>query len=63
MASLEALLARAGEIKQPKRRETLTKPETVELIRVSKQLVTLVRDVELETPLDALGCRSSKARS
>ena len=53
--SLEALLARAGEIKQPKRRETLTKPETVELIRISKQLVTLVRDVELETPLDELG--------
>ncbi len=53
--SLEALLERAGEIKQPKRRETLTKPETVELIRVSKQLVTLVRDVDLEVPLDALG--------
>ncbi len=53
--SLDALLARAGEIKQPKRRETLTRPETVELIRVSRQLVTLVRDVELETPLDSLG--------
>jgi DNA polymerase-1 len=53
--SLEALLERAGGIKQPKRRETLTKPETVELIRISKQLVTLVRDVELETPLDSLG--------
>ena len=53
--SLEALLERAGEIKQPKRRETLTKPETVELIRISKQLVTLVRDVELEAPIDSLG--------
>ena len=53
--SLEALLARAGEIKQPKRRETLTNPESVELIRVSKQLVTLVRDVDLEVPLDSLG--------
>jgi DNA polymerase-1 len=53
--SLEALLERAGEIKQPKRRETLTKPEAVELIRVSKQLVTLVRDVDLEVPLDSLG--------
>ena len=42
---LETLLARAGEIKQPKRRETLTNPETVELIRISKTLVTLVRDV------------------
>ena len=60
---LDTLLARAGEIKQPKRRETLTNPETVELIRVSKRLVTLARDVELETPLDRWACRSSKARS
>src|SRR5580692_8548482 len=37
---LEALLARANEIKQPKRRETLTDPESVALIRVSKQLVS-----------------------
>ena len=51
---LETLLARAGEIKQPKRRETLTNPESVNLIRISKQLVTLVRDVPLEVPLDAL---------
>ena len=48
---LETLLARAGEIKQPKRREALTNPETVKLIRVSKQLVTLDRDVPVETPL------------
>jgi DNA polymerase-1 len=52
---LETLLARAAEIKQPKRRETLTNPENVEKIRISKQLVTLVRDVALETPLDELG--------
>ena len=52
---LETLLARAGEIKQPKRRETLTNPENIEMVRISKQLVTLVRDVELETPLDELG--------
>ncbi len=52
---LETLLARAGEIKQPKRRETLTNPENVEKIRISKTLVTLVRDVATETPLDALG--------
>src|SRR6202012_664230 len=51
---LEALLARAGEIKQPKRREALTNPETVNLIRVSKQLVTLDREVPVETPLEAL---------
>lgn len=52
---LDTLLARAGEIKQPKRRETLTNPEVVEKIKVSKQLVTLVRDVPLATPLDDLG--------
>ena len=51
---LETLLARAGEIKQPKRRDVLTNPETVKLIRVSKQLVTLDRDVPVETPLEAL---------
>src|SRR6202161_4681399 len=51
---LETLLARAGEIKQPKRRETLTNPESVKLIRLSKQLVELVRDVPVETPLEAL---------
>ncbi len=52
---LETLLARAGEIKQNKRRETLTDPERVALIRLSKQLVTLVRDVPLEIPLEQLG--------
>src|ERR1700722_2315810 len=51
---LETLLARAGEIKQPKRREALTNPETVKLIRVSKELVTLDRNVPVETPLEAL---------
>ena len=51
---LETLLARAGEIKQPKRREVLTNPDSVALIRLSKQLVTLIRDVALEVPLDAL---------
>jgi DNA polymerase-1 len=51
---LETLLARAGEIKQPKRREALTNPDTVKLIRVSKELVTLDRHVPVETPLEVL---------
>ncbi|MGH6798313.1 MAG: 5'-3' exonuclease H3TH domain-containing protein, partial [Roseiarcus sp.] len=51
---LETLLARAGEIKQPKRRDALTNPDTVKLIRVSKELVTLDRDVPVETPLEVL---------
>jgi len=51
---LDTLLARAAEIKQPKRRDTLTNPEIIELIRMSKKLVTLCPDVALETPLDDL---------
>ncbi|RBP18410.1 DNA polymerase I [Roseiarcus fermentans] len=51
---LETLLACASQIKQPKRREALTAAENVERIRISKQLVALVRDVPVETPLEAL---------
>jgi len=51
---LETLLVRAGEIKQPKRREALTDPQNVERIRISKQLVTLDRNVAIETGLEAL---------
>jgi DNA polymerase-1 len=52
---LETLLKRAGEIKQPKRRETLTNPEIIKLIEISRDLVSLVRDVPVEVPLDELG--------
>ena len=52
---LDTLLARAHEIKQPKRREILTAPDSVELIQLSKKLVTLCKEVPLETPLDDLG--------
>jgi DNA polymerase I len=58
---LEQLLARAGEIKQPKRREALTLPENVKLIRISKQLVQLVDDVVVETPLEDLGLHDPDA--
>lgn len=51
---LDTLLASAGKIKQPKRRETLTNPETVDLIRLSKKLVTLCADVPLQTNIDDL---------
>ncbi len=54
---LDTLLARATEIKQPKRREILTDPKSVALIRVSKQLVSLVRDVPLDVPLEDLALR------
>ena len=49
---LETLLARAGEIKQEKRRETLI--ENAEQARLSRQLVTLDDHVPLDVPLDDL---------
>jgi DNA polymerase I len=59
---LDTLLARAGEIKQPKRREALTDPQSVELIRISKKLVELVRDVAVETPLEQLALHQPDAK-
>ncbi|GLI91690.1 DNA polymerase I [Methylocystis echinoides] len=59
---LDTLLEKAGAIKQPKRRETLTDPESVKLIRLSKKLVELVRDVPLETSLDDLGLHQPDAK-
>jgi DNA polymerase I len=50
---LESLLARAGEIKQPKRREKLI--EFADQARISRQLVTLKTDVPLEHELDEFG--------
>jgi len=47
---LETLLARAGEIKQPKRRETLV--ENAEMARVSLKLVQLDEQVPLKAGID-----------
>jgi DNA polymerase-1 len=49
---LETLLARAGEIKQPKRREALL--ENADKARVSRKLVQLDGHVKLDVPLDEL---------
>jgi DNA polymerase-1 len=49
---LETLLARAGEIKQEKRRQSLI--DFAEQARISKKLVTLDLNVPLETPLAEL---------
>jgi len=49
---LETLLARAGEIKQEKRRQSLI--ENAALARISKKLVTLDDHVRLEVPLAEL---------
>jgi DNA polymerase I len=53
--SLEAVLERAGEIKQPKRRESIQ--NNAELIRISKELVTLKDDVAVEQPLESFAVR------
>ncbi|MFO1101605.1 MAG: DNA polymerase I [Methylocystis sp.] len=60
---LDTLLAKASGIKQPKRREALTEPEAVKLIRLSEKLVTLVRDAPVETPLDDLGLHEPDAKT
>ena len=52
---LDALLERASEIKQNKRRENLI--EFAEQARISKQLVTLRTDVPLDDPIDTLALR------
>src|ERR1700719_1611881 len=57
---LETLLLRAGEIKQPKRREALI--ENAEKARVSRQLVLLDDKVKLDTPLDELAVHEPDAR-
>jgi DNA polymerase-1 len=57
---LETLLQRAGEIKQPKRREALI--EHAEKARISRQLVLLDDKVELEVPLDELAVHEPDAR-
>lgn len=49
---LESLLARAGEIKQPKRREALI--QNAELARISKQLVSLDANAPLPVPIEEL---------
>ena len=57
---LEQLLFRAGEIKQPKRRESLI--EHAEKARISRQLVLLDDKVDLEVPLDDLAVHEPDAR-
>ena len=49
---LDAVLARAEEIKQPKRRQSLI--EQADAARLSRDLVTLRDDVNVPTPLDAM---------
>ncbi len=53
---LENLLHRAGDIKQPKRRELLT--QHAELARISMKLVTLDDHAPLPEPLDTLRARA-----
>ena len=57
---LETLLLRAGEIKQPKRREALI--GNAEKARISRQLVLLDDKVALDVPLDELAVHEPDAR-
>jgi len=57
---LETLLARAGEIKQEKRRQSLV--ENAKLALLSKQLVTLDSKVALEVPLADLAVQAGDHR-
>jgi DNA polymerase-1 len=57
---LETLLLRAGEIKQPKRREALI--ENAEKARISRQLVLLDDQVRLDVPLDELAVHEPDSR-
>ena len=57
---LETLLQRAGEIKQPKRREALI--ENAEKARISRQLVLLDDKVALDVALDELAVHEPDAR-
>ena len=57
---LETLLARAAEIKQPKRREALI--ENAEKARISRQLVLLDDHVKLDVPLDELAVHEPDPR-
>ncbi|QEX14861.1 DNA polymerase I [Hypericibacter terrae] len=57
--SLEELLARAGEIKQPKRREALQ--QNAELARISRRLVLLKNDVPVKQPFTAFARREPDA--
>ncbi len=56
---LDTLLERAGEIKQPKRRESLQ--DNADMARISRQLVRLARDVPVETPLGDFTVREPEA--
>ncbi|MHC8508690.1 MAG: DNA polymerase I [Rhodospirillales bacterium] len=53
---LDTLLKRAGEIKQPKRREALT--ECADLARVSRQLVTLRDDAPVDEDISGFAKRA-----
>ena len=58
---LDAVLARAAEVKQPKRRGRLL--EHAYQARISRELVTLRTDVPVPVPLAALAARAADPRA
>jgi len=59
--TVDALLERAGEIRQPKRRQTLI--DHADNIRISKTLVTLKTDVPVEVKLEDLGVEDPEPKT
>ena len=57
--SLDAILERANEVKQPKRRQTLI--DHADQIRLSRTLVTLRDDVDVEEPWESFAVREPEA--
>ena len=58
---LDAVLERASEVKQTKRRENLI--EFADQARISRELVTLRQDVDLEVPMTDFGVVEAEANS
>ncbi len=58
---LDTLLARAGEIKQPKRRETLI--ENKEKALISRRLVQLDADAPLPEPIESFGVKAPERQT
>jgi DNA polymerase-1 len=58
---LDTVLARAGEIKQPKRRETLL--ANIEQAKLSRELVRLKADCELPMPLESFAVKLPEPRT
>ncbi len=60
--SLDNLLARLDQVKNPRIREKLTVPENRELLDLSRRLVTVRRDLDLDLDLDRYAVQEADAK-